>query len=145
MMSKIEPDFAICDITCKRIIERHGNNALSTDFSEEEGVAVLIWSVSGAIENGGFRYLLGTLPPGDPYLDQTIKAFEKIGCHEAVRAIKAALCLFPNCKPPEDKILRIAQYESHAEEVRNAIDSRFWDQLDNITKLLADYIRQKNP
>ena len=143
MAGNIESDFAICDATCKRIVERHGNDAIATNFSEEERVVALVWSVSGVVENGGFRYLLGTLPPGDPYLEHTINAFEKIGCYDAVKAIKEALCLFPKCKPPEEKHLRIAEYESHSEETRDAIDSRFWDQIDNITKLLADYIREE--
>jgi hypothetical protein len=142
MTDNTDVDFALCDTTCKRIVDRHGNDALATNFSEEERVVALVWSVSGVIENGGFRYLLGTPPTGDPYLEHTIKAFERIGCYEAVKAIKEVLCLFPDCKPPEDKGLRIAQYESHPEETRNAIDSRFWDQLDNITKLLANYIRE---
>lgn len=142
MSGDIESDFAICDTACKRIVERHGNDALATNFSEEERVVALVWSVSGVVENGGFRYLLATPPPGDPYLEHTIKAFERIGCYEAVKAIKDVLCLFPDCRPPEDKGLRIEQYESYPEETRNAIDSRFWDQLDNITKLLANYIRQ---
>lgn len=142
MSDNRELDFELCNTTYKSIIERRGDDALTTDFSEEERVVALVWSVSGIVENGGFRYLFGIPPLGDPYLEHTIKAFERIGCYEAVKAIKEVLCLFPDCKPPEDKSLRITQYESHPEETRNAIDSRFWDQLDNITKLLANYIRQ---
>jgi hypothetical protein len=143
MADNTDVDFALCDKTCKEIIAKYKDDVITSDFRETERVVALVWSVSGVIENGGFHYLLETLPPGDPYLENTIKAFEKIECHEAVKAIREVLCLFPNCKPPEDKILRIAQYESHSEEVPNAIDSNFWDQLDNITKSLADYVRQK--
>ena len=95
MSGDIESDFATCDTTCKRIVERHGNDALATNFSEEERVVALVWSVSGVIENGGFRYLLGTPPTGDPYLEHTIKAFERIGCYEAVKAIKRGALFVP--------------------------------------------------
>ena len=134
-------DFDLCDSTWRRITDKYGDDALATDFSEEERVVALVWTVAGIVENGGFRYLFGSSLPGDPQCEYTLEAFEKIGCTEARRALEEALELFPNRRPPTDDKVRISQYEKHSEEIRNAIDSKFWDSLKDIRKCLASYIK----
>ena len=114
---------------------------MAQDFSEHERIVALVWTVTGLVENGGFHYLFESCLPGDPYFKATIKAFEKIGCSQVVDIFKRALSIFPDCEPPIDDSLRISHYENLSEKIRNDTDTDFWQEMDNITRLLAAYIR----
>jgi len=137
----LKEDFELCSRVCGNITKRQGVKAMAQDFSEQERVVALVWTVTGIIENGGFHYLFESCLPGDPYFKHTLMAFEKIGCNQAVNIFKRALSIFPNCEPPIDDSLRIGQYENLSEKIRNGTDTDFWQEMDSITRLLAAYIR----
>jgi hypothetical protein len=137
-----EDDFDLCSGTYESIISHTQKpSPLATDFSEEERIVILVWYAMGVIDNGGFHYLFESALPGDPYYHFTLEAYKQIGCDSAVEAFEQALGLFPNRKPPTDDQQRIQQYEICPEDIRNAIDSRFWRGHNDIVKNLAKYIR----
>jgi hypothetical protein len=142
MFENKEFDFDLCSGTYENIISRTQKaSPLATDFSEEERVVILVWYAMGEIDNGGFHYLFESALPGDLYYHFTLEAYKQIGCDSAVEAFEQALRLFPNRKPPTDDYQRIQEYEKYPEEIRNAIDSRFWKGDNDIVKNLAKYIR----
>ena len=63
---KEDPDFALCNGKWRAITDRYGDSAKATDFSEDERTVVLVWTVLGIVDNGGFRYLISSELPGDP-------------------------------------------------------------------------------
>jgi hypothetical protein len=140
---KYYDDFELCSLTVKEILKKHKHPILATDLSEEERVILLVWSVTGIIENGGFHYLFESELPGDPEYRLTVEAFKLIGCEEAMQAIEQALCLFSNCKPPLDENARINQYENCSKEIRDIINDKFIRAIDDATARLADYIRKR--
>jgi len=135
-------DFSLCSNVCERITERYGDRTFADMFPEKERNVVLVWTVSGIVENGGFRYLFDSMLPGDPDYALTIMAFEAIGCMKAVEVIRAAICLFSNCQIPLDQVERVYWFDDQPQEIRDALDRAFWNELDSITAYLAEYIRQ---
>lgn len=140
----INLDFELCTRTCRKILDQNSEDSLATNYPEKERVVVIVVTVAGIIDNGGFHSLFSSTLPGDPQYLYTIEAFKQIGCSKALDSIKKALSLFPNSSPPEDDKLRIKLYEKHPEKLRDRIDSKFWKEHDNITKCLANYIRANN-
>lgn len=141
MLCDHKEDFELCNNTWRRIIKKYGDNAAATDFLDHERIVVLVWTVSGIIENGGFRSLFGSSLPGDPHYILTLEAFRKIGCSDVVEVLKKALCLFPGCKPPIEDRLRLKLYDDKLKKIQKEIDTKFWSSLANITRCLAEYIR----
>lgn len=142
MKNNLNIDFGLCSETCKKIARKYGahNNAL--DYPEAERVVALVWTVAGIVENGGFRYLFGSVLPGDESCKLTINAFKKIGCLKVAEILDRAIHLFPNGEPHGDDHDRVAWFEQQPEQMRNQLDTAFWDELDNITLSLARYIRE---
>jgi hypothetical protein len=136
-------DFALCNEACKRIVNKYPDTVTPSELSGEERVVVVVWTVRGIVENGGFRYLFESALPGDPKFEHTLAAFETLGCSGALLALRRALDLFPEGEMPTDDRLRIEEYERQPEEVRDAIDVQFWEALDDITRKLADFIRSR--
>lgn len=143
MKKLIKSDFDICNDECKRLIEKHGYDTPILNYPENSRCVVLVWTSYGKIENGGFNYLFGVAPPGDPYFEYTLESYKKIGCENAYVVFKNALCLFPDCKPPLDDHERIMYYRSASEECRDKLDSQFWATSDHIISSLALYIKEK--
>jgi len=138
-----EDNFAICVNMWKSITDKHGDNALATEFTPEERAVVLIVFVEGIVYRDGFEGLFQSKLAGDPDYKFTLEAFERIGCAEAVETLKEALRLFPEGSPPRDDKVRMEQYMNHPEGIRNSIDSRFWGSHESIYKCLANYIRER--
>lgn len=141
MINEDQMDFNLCSNICGKITDKYGANTSASNYPEAERTVVLVWTVAGIIENGGFRYLFGSVLPGDPYCVLSIRAFENIGSFKAAEAIKKAVCLFPDCMPPAEDKKRIQWFEEQPEEMRNQLDTAFWDELDNITENLTKFIR----
>lgn len=143
MSDENDRDFELCNKVCKQLISKYGYRTPITDYPEKARCVVLVWTASGKIDNGGFSYLFGATLPGDPHYEFTLDALKKIGCDSAYKAMKNALCLFPNCKPPIDEHERILQYKMNKEEIRDEIDSQFWSSIEQITVCLAKYIEKE--
>lgn len=137
--NKLECD--LCGHVCEVVTDKYGGHTPAGDYPEAERNVVIIWTISGIIENGGFHYVFESILPGDPDWVFTIAAFERVGCQKAAQTIREAIHLFPNCKPPLDNEQRIRWFEKQPEKTRNRLDTEFWNELDNITVALAKYIR----
>lgn len=136
-------DFSLCIKTVKDILKQFNDGQLyPAELSKDDRPIVIVWYITGVIENGGFRYLFESKLPGDPDYKYTLEAFIHVGCLEAVNVIKEALCLFPDCKPPHDDNLRINHYLKSSKVVRESLDCRFITLIDNCRVRLADYIRR---
>lgn len=138
-----DKDFELCNGTWRKIADKYNNEPIATDFNDFERIIMLIWTVTGIIENGGFQYLFESEIPGDNNYLLTIDAFKEIGCLGCVEIIKEALSIFPHCKIPTDSDVRLRIYNSEPQEHRDSMDTRFWNEIPNITKSLAEYIKEK--
>lgn len=143
MKEAIKKDFDLCGMVCEKITEKYGGHTPAYEYSEKERVVPLVVTVTGIIENGGFHYLFESSLPGDPHCRLIIQAFNQIGCTKAAEIIHRAICLFPNCVPQDDDQERIVWFEKQPEELRDRLDSEFWEECDDITISLAKYIREK--
>jgi len=140
---KEESDFDLTISVCKNICEKYGKFGPASCYPEKERPVVMTTTVTGLIENGGFRYLFGSTLPGDLDYKHTLESFKKIGCQPAVEIIEEVLSHFPGKKPPIDDVKRVNAYESIPEEIRDSLDSRFWKIRHDITECLANYIRKE--
>lgn len=142
-MESSSDNFDICNNECKRLIEKYGSRNSITYYPRDVRCVVLIWTAIGKIENGGFEYLFQTKLPGDSYYKQTLESFKVIGCNDAYKSFKDALCQFPECSPPLDDNKRIQLYKLIPENVRDELDSSFWNVIDKVIVKLAQYIKIK--
>src|SRR5208282_3213367 len=90
-------DFDLCDGVFMRICKQHQGEhvVVSDNYTVEERTVVLVWHVSGIIDNGGFEYLFEGEFPGDPDYRLTSQAFQPIRSERAVTAFREALSVFP--------------------------------------------------
>jgi hypothetical protein len=98
-----------------------------------------VWTVTGIIGNGGFKYLFSSPLPGDDDYAFTIEAFNRIGCIKVAETIKDAVALLNN-RLFADEHGWLPEIKK--EEMRDFFDFEFWEEDDNITTCLADYIRE---
>jgi len=135
-------DFELCCEVSKKVATKYGGRTQAIIYPENERVVVLVWTAAGIIENGGFRYLFGSVLPGDAKCAHTIIALTRIGCVKAAEIVQRAVCLFPDCLPHRYDVERIRWYESQPEDIKVLLDTEFLNELDNITTGLAKYIRE---
>lgn len=135
-------DFELCNCSWKRIVENHGNNPTAKDFNEYEQVIVMVWTLTGIIENGGFRYLFESELPGDIDFILSMKALGIIGCNEAEKILSEIIDRLQ--KVGDSRVSNSKKYEEISEDEQNRFDSRFWAEIDNINKQLAGFIRRNN-
>jgi len=145
MKPELKAPWRLCNSTWQRIVDRYGENPKATDFSPKERPVVLVWTVTGIVENGGFEYLFGEDLPGDPGYQLAIEAFRTIGCKRATRALRDALRLFPDGKVPASVPRRRAVFRAHPDKKRDRLASRFWNAEAEIVTHLAAYIREERP
>jgi hypothetical protein len=78
-------------------LERVGGNPLQ--LPEVLQTVVLICSVQGVIDNGGFRYLFESDFPGNPPYEVFSAAYRRISAHEAAKHIERAVAMLPLAQP----------------------------------------------
>jgi hypothetical protein len=135
-------DFMLCDELFKRIVRHHGEDLDVSNCKEKEQIVLLVYHATGIIENGGFQFLFEGEFKGDPYFAKTAAAFKQINAEKCAVATEEALKLFPNSKPPTDIEKRLRIYQSVNESKREAIDRKFFSQSQEVTTLLAKFIRE---
>lgn len=133
-------DFDLCDSTWRRIASGHGDGALAMDFAPQERVVVLVWTLFGIVENGGFEYLFGSDLPGDPGYRLAVAAFRTIGCEEGAGVIEEAIALCPQAAEG-DAQQRKAAFMAHPQEIRTSLATRLWALEEEMMKQLARYIQ----
>lgn len=140
-MNYSDNDFELCNETWRKIVETYGDNLSITEFSEFERIVVLVWTVTGLIENGGFGYLFESDLPGDKDLVLSLEAFDRIGCKNAKQVIidvlKRIECI------GNLHTSKLERYKTLPNDEQNQLDSKFGVELDNINKGLADFIRNR--
>jgi hypothetical protein len=135
----------LCNSAWRGIVDQHGDAARATDFAAHERVVVLVWTVMGIVDNGGFEYLFSSELPGDPGYRLSLAALRTIRCHGAADALEDALRVFPGGQAPLDDATRKAMFDAHPEEERRRLASRFWQAHDAIVMKLAAYIGAQLP
>lgn len=138
-MTTSNSDFELCNNVWKEITSKYSKTSSATDFSEFERIVVLVWTVTGIIENGGFQYLFESELPGDNDLSLTIAAFGCIGCDAAKAVIEEVLSSLEFAGSSKDTYFK--RYMKLSLEDRKGFDSRFWSEIDIINTFLAIYIR----
>lgn len=144
MKEFLKKDFDLCCQLSEKFSKMRGGATPAYEYPEQERIVILVWYVTGVIENGGFHYLFESPLPGDPHYQLTVEAFKKIGCIKASDIIQRALSLFPGRIPQDNDRQRIICFEKQPEELRDSLDSEFWKECDQVTISLAKYIRDNN-
>jgi hypothetical protein len=134
-------DWTLCLEVFGRILKHYGGNPDLSAIPEEERVVLLVWHVSGVVDNGGFRYLFEGDLKGDPYFALTAEAFRVTGCKKAADAVRKTLALFPGSRPQRDREQRLNHYLSRIKAWPTDMDRQFLAAQDDLTKCLAGYIR----
>jgi hypothetical protein len=138
-----EPDdFKLCDGLCAWILQRHRNAFDPPKATECERVVVLVWTATGIIENGGFRYLLEGDFHGDPGFQLTADSFDRIGCHPAAEAFRETLARFPGGRPHANIRSRLTHYLKQFRSMPTNEDGAFFRAGKSIVRCLARYIRE---
>jgi hypothetical protein len=135
------PDLDLCVEIDYALIDKYGNDVDPKKYAKEARVVMLSLYADGVIRNGGFGYLFEGDVPGDPWLRNTVEAFETLGVKSAAAAFKKALAIFPNSRPPKDIEKRLSLYVGVPFSRRQKIDEMFWNAGDEITTKVAQYIR----
>jgi hypothetical protein len=139
---KTEDDFELCDELFKRMLKHYGKDFDVSKCKKQDQTVILVWHVSGIIDNGGFHYLFEGNLKGDPHFASTAAAFKTIKAAKCAEAAEEALNPFPESKPPTDVEKRLKVYEAVNAAKRQAIDRKFFSESKEIKKILARYIRE---
>jgi hypothetical protein len=94
------------------------------------------------INNGGFdQYFFNS---SGEFAHETVVSLKLIGAHKSVIMLQTAIDQFSNGIVPKDRAERIGLMElirEGAEEIWSELDSRFFEQDEDLDKLNLDYIR----
>jgi len=108
---------------------------------EPQRVVWYAWRAVGCVENGGFHELFGAKI--DDYR-AVAKAFRTADADVAAEAVRDALAIFPDSRPPADRSERLARIERLAESERETLEqcAETFLKADRQTKRkLAAYVR----
>ncbi len=141
-MNKYDDDFEVCNSAWEMISAKYGNQSSATDYTDTERNIVLVWTVTGIVENGGFKYLFESELPGDCDLSFSIKAFGEIGCHEIEDLMKQVVDRVNSSGKSIGS--KIERYLTIPDGECDDYDAMFWDNIENITKRLAIYVNKCN-
>jgi hypothetical protein len=113
-------------------------------LSDPEKVFVLVWSLQGEIDNGGFDQFYFN-SSGDR-ATETVAALTHIGAKRTADLVAEANSLFPDHLPPRDRPMRIAQLNSLPSNVSGrwkTLEMEFYADPDGIAQLLLEYLAAK--
>jgi Domain of unknown function (DUF4375) len=95
------------------------------------------------INNGGFsQYFVNS--SGD-FPHEIIETLKTIGAERTANILQGAISQFPNKKVPENRDERIElveEIEEVANEVRDDLDQKFYEYVDDLNSLNIDYIKK---
>jgi hypothetical protein len=109
-------------------------------LSPAEQVFVLVWGLEADVNNGGFnQYFFNSYSDHAAAVPHALRA---IGAIEAAAIVERALAFFPD-GPPADRRRRQQLLESldPNTEAFNALDDEFFAYPDDLTALLAQFVR----
>jgi hypothetical protein len=111
------------------------------ELSEEDQTVILIWSLTGEVNNGGFdQYYFNS--SGD-FATETVSALSRIGAIRTAQLLVQANGLFPTQPPPKNREQRIAEldrFTDRAAAIWRALETDFYRDPDKIEKRLVEYL-----
>jgi len=138
----IKSDFDICNDEWKRIVSNYHDKISALDLTGYEQIVMLVWLVTGIVENGGFNYLFESDLPGDEDLSLTVGAFYAIGCTEVGSLITSLLNRMGELGTADTKL---EKYLCLPQAERDDIDAAFWSEITDINKNLSKFIINFSP
>ena len=137
----LEPnDMTLLIGVCQRVHRERGDSDGAT-WPEHERVAALATDTPAIIGNGGFSFLFSSNLNSDPSYRLSLSALEAIGAERAARIYREALQLFAQGVAPSDLERRREAVLGFDEAALESIDHRFFDELRDIKRLAAEYVR----
>jgi len=136
-------DWDLVGGTFSKISDRYKHWVDASGYTPIERIVMLVWHVTGLIDNGGFEYLFADEIPGDPDFRICAEAFKIVGLSCSYEAFQDAFRLFPGEIVPCDPGVRLQLYEKANCSARAATNRKFWrDGSDHLVeKKLAEFIR----
>jgi hypothetical protein len=126
---------------CERVHSERGDSDGAT-WPEHERIAALATDTPAIIGNGGFSFLFSSDLTSDPSYRLSLNALEAIGAERAAHLYREALQLFPQGVAPSDLERRREAVLAFDPAALESIDHRFFDELGEIERLAAQYVRQ---
>jgi hypothetical protein len=133
-------DVALLIGVCQRVYRERGDSDGAT-WPEHERVAALAADTPAIIGNGGFSFLFSSDLNSDLSYRLSLDALEAIGAERAARIYREALLLFPQGVVPSELERRREAVSGFDPTALESIDHRFFDELSNIERLAAKYVR----
>lgn len=113
------------------------------ELSEPERVFFGVWILEGEVGNGGFsQYYVNSSGDQATYAPKALRA---IGAYQTAKVVTRANAVFGSAGPPADRDARIAAMDRlppGSEDTWTATDSDFYAYPEDLTKLLAAYVRK---
>jgi hypothetical protein len=136
-------DWDLVNATFDKIGDRYHHWVDASAYSPIERVIMLVWHLTGIIDNGGFEYLFAGEIDGDPDYQLAAEACKEAGLVRSYEAFQEAFNLFPGGIVPHDPEKRWRQYDNANRSAREAINRKAWsDGYDHLReKKLAEFIR----
>ena len=110
-------------------------------LSEVDRTVILVWSLQGEVDNGGFDQFYFNLS-GD-HAAETVPALERIGAWRKAALVSESNRLFPTQPPPTERELRIAELDSFSDAATTSwdrLEREFYSDPDSLEELLVEYL-----
>ena len=114
------------------------------DLRHEQAVALLVWSATGLVENGGFAALVESLGSEGA---QAADAFREVGLDGRAEAVAHGLALFPRYAHPEPSMrlsLPLSRRPGAGARLDEAdADFHALDEAEAVDRAVAAYMRSR--
>jgi hypothetical protein len=120
--------------------DRYANTPFD-QLSEVDRTIILVWSLQGEVDNGGFDQFYSN-SSGD-YSAETVFALERIGAQRTAALVAEGNRLFPTQPPPSEGELRIAELDSFSDTARDTwkrLEREFYSDPDGLNERLVGYL-----
>jgi hypothetical protein len=110
-------------------------------LSEEEQTVILVWSLEGEVDNGGFDQFY--FNSSGNFAAETVETLRRIGASRTAELVEEANRLFPTQPPPRERAARIAELDSFTGSMSvtlDRLDREFHRDPDCLEKLLFAYM-----
>lgn len=114
-----------------------------TKLTKPQQDLLFIENLEREVNNGGFNQFYWN-SSGD-YAMETVAALKAVGAHKAAEILIKANSAWPNQSVPKDREERqelLENIEEQSNPVWAQCDSEFYQNPDNITELLLDYVKR---
>ena len=119
---------------------RYANTAFE-ELSEADRTVILVWSLQGQVDNGGFDQFYFN-SSGDQAAE-TVAALERIGARRTAAQDEEGTRLYPTQPPPKERKARIAELDRFSDAVTGTwdrLEQEFYCDPDGLDELLVAYL-----